>query len=42
MQPDSLIVVLAVVPIVIDTFILLVTHTRRGLRREFPWWAATV
>ena len=41
MQPYTLIVVLAVVPVLIDT-LLLVTYIRGGVHHERAWWAATV
>ena len=41
MQPYTLIVVLAVVPVLIDT-LLLVTYIRGGVHHERAWWAASV
>jgi hypothetical protein len=41
MQPYTWIVVLAVVPVLIDT-LLLDTYIRGGVHHERAWWAATV
>jgi|SoiMethySBSTD1v2_1073268.scaffolds.fasta_scaffold6325997_1 hypothetical protein len=42
MQPYTLIVVLAAVPVLLDTLILLVTHIRGGVHYERAWCAPTV
>lgn len=42
MQPYTLIVVLAAVPVLLDTLMLLVTYIRGGVHYERAWWGPTV